>query len=45
MPPVLEILLVEDSPTDALLAQVILGDGAQFEVIVVDRLGTALERG
>jgi two-component system cell cycle sensor histidine kinase/response regulator CckA len=38
----LGILLVEDSPTDVLLAQEALDDRSQFEVTVADRLGSAL---
>lgn len=39
----LNILLVEDSPTDVLLAQEALGDHPQFYVTVADRLAKALQ--
>jgi len=39
----LKILLVEDSPTDVLLAQDALDDRRQFDVTVADRLARALD--
>ncbi len=39
----IHVLLVEDSPTDVLLAQDALEAGRKFEVVVAGRLGTALE--
>lgn len=43
MQPTLNILLVEDSPTDVLLAQDALDDRTLFDVTVADRLARALE--